>query len=149
MTEPPRIEQRGAGKATLDLRALGVRASDVRPVKRQLREVFTRSERRRFSGGADWPPLAPATVERKAAAGLDPRILRATNALYRSLAEGGRGSVEEAGPGHVAFGTSLHYARFAEHGTKTAPKRELVELRPSEVSEMTRIVGKHITEGER
>jgi phage gpG-like protein len=142
------VEQRGAGKAALDLKALGVRARDVRRVRREVRDVFEASEQRRFAGGAGWPPLADSTRERKAAQGLDPRILRATNALYRSLTSSAAGSLDEAERDAFQFGSTLYYAGFHDTG-KGVPKRDLIELRPSERNEVTRILGDYIIKGGR
>jgi hypothetical protein len=114
-----------------------------------VQRVFIKSEERRFAGGAHWPPLAAATKEAKAAQGLDPRILRATNDLYHSLTSTGAGSVAEEKPDELILGTSVPYARYADKGTSNEPKRDLIELRPSEVEEAAKLIGDHITKGAR
>jgi hypothetical protein len=66
-------------------------AEDMRPAFNAIHDNFLILEQRQFeseggySGG--WAPLAESTVRAKAAAGLDPHILRATDELFKSLTE--------------------------------------------------------------
>lgn len=69
------------------------RSRNLSPVFSDLANDFLKIERQQFdtqggfSGG--WKPLAESTIARKAALGLDPRILHATLALQRSLTQPG------------------------------------------------------------
>jgi phage gpG-like protein len=145
------VDQRGAGKAAVDLHRMGERGSDVRRVSEKVRSVYRRSEERRFDtqGQGGWPPLAESTRARKQQQGLDPRILRATEMLYRSLTSvRARGQVDERAPSEFRFGTTLPYARFHETG-KGVPQRKLIDLQPSERREIDELIEDYIAKGER
>lgn len=138
----PTIEVRGATAAAVDLKRLGDRGSDIRRVSEKVRAVYRRSNEQRFgSGGAgSWPPLAPATKEKKAREGLDPRPLRETGALYRSLTSPRvAGQIDERDPTEFRFGTTLPYAYVQ---TKT---RDLIELTASDRKQVTDLISGYIS----
>ncbi len=134
----------GDTKASEDLQLMGVRASDIRRLQ-EVRSIFHRSEERRFAaGGPGWPPLADSTRERKQ----DPRILRATGALYRSLtAASASDQIDERRPDRLEFGTAVPYARFHEYGTRNMPRRVLIDLRPPERDEIRGVLERYIAKG--
>lgn len=149
---PPRglgfaVEVEGAEKATYDLEQLGVRARDIRPAARTVRRVFTRSEETRFSRqGPGWPPLADTTRERKRREHLDPRVLRAKQVLYRSLASPQAAlQLDRHGRQEFEFGTEVPYARFHEVG-RGVPKRKLIDLRPDERRQIDEAIGEFIAQ---
>jgi len=141
------VEAVGAAKAASDLELMGKRAQNVRPLDAVIRRVFLESEKERFEGQNQrpkWPPLADSTRERKARQGLDPRALRATQALHASLTqEGAAGQVDEPSPGSFRFGTKLPYAFYHDTGTGV-PKRKLVGLTTKQRSGIKEIVGHYI-----
>lgn len=144
------IEEHGVDKAAHDLELLGVRARDVRPAARQIRAVVQKSERRTFAqAGPGWPPLAEATRAKKAALGQSPRILRVTDALYRSLTTSGAGSSEELHASELRFGTAVFYARFHEYGTRTTPKRPLAGLSVSERDRVNEVISSWVARGQK
>jgi phage gpG-like protein len=142
------VEQKGAGKAALDLHGLGLRARDVRPCANKIGRIVAQSNKRRFEsrGQGRWPKLDPATVEQKAQAGQDPRILRRSGRLYRSLTDPKPLSTR---PDALAFGTDVRYARFADKGTKNEPARKLIYLQTAEQRRVTEIVSSYIAKAER
>jgi len=141
------VETKGVEKAELNLRELGVRAKDIRPLTRDLSRIFEHSTKKRFEGSAHWPPLAESTLERKSAEGLDHGILRATDSLYKSLTNpGDKNAVRKGKPGEFVFGTKLRHGRFAK-GTKTQPKRELINLTAQERREAAKTISSYITTG--
>jgi phage gpG-like protein len=146
----PIIEQHGAGKAALDLEQLGRRArTATRDTASTVGAIFRQSEQRRFdAGGPGWPPLAEATREKKQQQGLDPRILRATEVLFRSLTEPQAAmQIDEHAPDQMRFGTTVPYARFHDTG-QGVPERTLIELRPSERRQITEALETYIARGE-
>lgn len=148
--KPFTITERGAGKAARDVNQLGRRASDVRPATSAVRTAFRQAEERRFdTGGAgSWPKLAEATREWKARRGLDPRILRATGALYRAMtAARAAGQVDERHPDELHFGTTLPYAKYHEQG-KGVPKRDPIELTSQDRHKITQAIEKYIAKNE-
>lgn len=119
---------------------IGERAEDMGPAFNDLADDFLLIEERQFqteggfaSGG--WKELAAATIERKAALDLDPRILHATLRMRESL-------TERTDPDHVrridsdefVVGTKVKsekgypYPRAHQRG-KGVPRRRPVELR--------------------
>lgn len=112
------------------------RAVDATPAWAQIIIDLAHLEHEQFASegalaSAGWAPLAPATVARKAAAGLDPRILHATGKLAASLTEplGGGDAIREVAPDEMRFGTTVPYARFHQLGTERMPQRRPIELR--------------------
>jgi phage gpG-like protein len=126
---------------------VGERAANVAPVKPALDAVASGDERRRFDEqGPGWAQLNEATRAFKAANGLDPRILRATGALFASLTRMAGGE-EASWPDTIRFGTDVPYARFHQHGTRNMPKREVVALSTVAQAEMSRLLESYIAGG--
>jgi hypothetical protein len=148
------IEAKGTAKAANDLIDVGERARVMAPIDPEVRKVYFKAEKGRFEGqGVRWPPLADATVERKAREGLDSRILRATGALYDSLTRPTSDSVDtpikDLG---FRYGTSIWYARFADKGTPKAskdhePQRKLLGLTRPQREEINQLIAGFIAKG--
>jgi len=141
------FEVRGSRQAALDLRELGLRARDVRPVGRALQLIFLHGEQRRFAtrAGGEWPELADSTVQNKLRQGQRTEVLRASDALYRSLTQmGASGQLKVIRQGEIRFGTTIDYAHFAL-GTVHEPARPPIGLRAVDMRAMTTVLSKHIT----
>jgi phage gpG-like protein len=110
------------------------KAPDMRKIAPRLRDYLQSVERSQFdsegrTGSGGWAPLKPRTVASKTARGLDPRILRATNRLRKSLTNKTSGdSVFEYDADSMLFGTRVPYAAFHQRGTRRMPARKPVEL---------------------
>jgi phage gpG-like protein len=150
----PAIEQRGAGVAAVHLARMGKRARDVRDASYKVRTVFRKAEESRFrsNGAGTWQGLADSTRQRKAAMGQDPRILRATGALYKSLtAPRASNQVDERKPDALRFGTSVPYAAFHDTG-RGVPRRQLIDLTGAERRAIEDEIAKYVaseTKGDR
>lgn len=110
-----RFSHAGTDEVTRSLERFGGRAEDMRPALRDVSDEIRKATRVRFAaqGAGDWPPLAPATVRKKAALGQSPKILVATGALRRSLTnKRAKGSIRQVERRFVVVGTKLFYARF-------------------------------------
>lgn len=112
------------------------RADDMRPVFTALADDFLNMERAQFRsqglfGSGGWAPLKQSTVDRKAAAGLDPRILHATLALYQSLTSSSdQHHVRRVTGDSLVVGTDLLYAGVHQNPvTSPLPQRRPVEFR--------------------
>jgi phage gpG-like protein len=152
MPSSPRttVEVRGATKAAVDLHRLGQRGSDIRLVAEKVRTIYLRSTKRRFetNGAGEWAELAESTKERKLNEGLDPRILRATNELYRSLTSRvAPEQVDKREKTAFRFGTSVPYARFHNYG-KGRMDRELIKLTPAERQQVSKLIGAYVAKAE-
>ena len=148
MTQPqPSIEVKGAERATLNLHELGVRARALNPLEPQLQKVFFRSDEASFAAqGPGWPSLADSTKERKAAMEQDPRMLRLTQRLFRSLTQRGGEATVRTSEDQVRFSTTVPYARFHKHGTANMPAREM-ELTAGERDEMAHLIADFVATG--
>ena len=119
----------GADAAAEEIRAIGQRARDAKPVLRVIQGLMARGARGQFEtegerGGLPWEPDTPAWMERKRKAGQDPRTERRTGALEASLmAEGGgKGAIRRLSKGSTTFGIRIFYAQFQGH------RRQLLRL---------------------
>jgi phage gpG-like protein len=141
------VTEKGAGAAAASLLMVGERAANTAPVKPALDVVFSGDERRRFDEeGPGWARLNEATQTIKQANGLDPRILRATGALYESLTRMAGGE-RASWPDTIRFGTDVPYARFHQHGTRNMPKRKVVGVSTVAQAEMSRLLEAYIARG--
>lgn len=143
----PTIEVRGARKAAVDLTELGERGSDIRRVSEKVRAVYRKSNERRFAsmGLGSWPGLADSTIERKRRGGYDPRAMRRTGALERSLVSPrAADQIDRRDKTEFRFGTTLSYAGYHDTGTGGEKKRELVELTSSERLEVSTLIREYI-----
>lgn len=144
----PTVEVHGAKQAAVDLKALGDRASDIRRLSERVRSIYRKSNERRFSGGAGWPPLDPDTIERKQRAGYVSGIERRTGALHRALTSArAADQIDVRDPTEFRFGTTLRYAKF-QQGTKTQPPRDLIDLTPAERRQIDELISKWIARGQ-
>lgn len=116
------------------------RSEDMGPAFNDLADDFLLIEREQFDteGGFasdGWKQLAAATVEYKAQAGLDPRILHATLAMRKSLTQRShKDHVRKISRDEMFVGTKVKtekgypYPRAHQRG-KGVPRRRPVELR--------------------
>jgi phage gpG-like protein len=136
------VEANGVKKTHAALINVGKRANDVRPAFADVRAVVRESNEARFGsrGDGSWPPLKDSTKAAKARHGQDPRVLRASGALFKSLtANRAKGQVNRKKPDLFRIGTSLYYARFHDLGEGGVPVRKLMDLTDSD---MRKINGK-------
>ncbi len=143
------ITEKGADEAGSALEQLGRRAQDARPASYKVRTVFRKAERRRFDySGPGWAPLEATTRERKSREQLDPRILRAKGALYRSLTSPTAAfQIDRRDRTEFEFGTDVPYARFHEQG-RGVPQRKLIDLTPAEHRDLTSTIESYIAQGD-
>jgi phage gpG-like protein len=116
-------------------------AQDMRS---QIEEQFA-TEGGRGSGG--WPPLKESTLASKAAAGLDPHILRATSALMNSLTGTGGDHIEQVTDDSLVFGSSIARGKFHQQGTKRMPARKPVDFTELDRRGFVRTLQRYIVDG--
>lgn len=112
------IDVIGEDVAAANLLKTGIRAKDLRPAARKIRDLLTAGNRRNFEShgayfGSTWPPLSPATVARKGNSEIGVR----TGALKESLS-GGRGRKTSATRTQVKVGTKRRGANLFAGGTR-------------------------------
>jgi len=126
------VDEQGLDRAVARVARLGERAEDTGPLWRQIRAAFLAAGEQRFSsrGRGWWAPDLPETIARKTAAGQDPRTLRATGGLHRSLtAPGAAGAVFEPRRDRVTLGTSVPHAVYHQGGEGREDRRVIVVTR--------------------
>jgi hypothetical protein len=142
------FEVTGEDIAAKHLLETAIRAKDLRPASRKIRDLLTAGNARNFAAqgavlGQTWPPLAPSTLARKQGGEIGVR----TGALRTSI-QGGRGRSTSATKTQVKVGTKVWYARFFAGGTKSGqPPRPIVGATRSQISVANAILSHWITEG--
>jgi len=141
----------GQGKAAHALESIGGRGADARPAWPYVFALFQEDAEDRFDhdGKGLWPALKPETVETKRRKGQDPRIMRVTGALERTLIRDRvRGGVRRKAKLQLRYGTTVFYAQFHQKGTGRMPKRELVVVtRPLE-KRITETLERYVSKGD-
>jgi phage gpG-like protein len=146
---PDPIEARGIERATHALNGVSKRAGDIRDSSYKIRTIFRNAEKERFAsnGRGSWDGLADSTKEYKARENQDPRVLRASNALYKSLtAPRAREQIDARERDELRFGTEVPYAVFHDQG-RGVPTRTLIDLTPQERRRIDVALEKYIAEG--
>jgi len=129
------------------------RSVDARPAFGAMADTLRGYEKRLFdseggSSGAPWSPLADSTRKAKTNAGQDPRILHATLALRRSLADKRDPEHEEiVTPTTLVFGSKLPYARFHQKG-EGVPRRRPLEFNESQKRYLLKKLQRYLVTGE-
>lgn len=117
----------------------------VENIQRQIDEQFE-SQGARGSGG--WQPIKPATVARKVALGLDPRILHETLRLRESLtAESHPDQVKLVRPLDFTLRSTVEYGQFHQLGTRTLPVRRPVEFTAADRASYAKILHEYLIAG--
>lgn len=145
----------------------GRNVTDARPAFRAIARILETATRRNFStagqaSGPRWASLAPSTKARKRALGLDPRILRATGALFESLVatqDGQAGHVEQVGRASLRWGSNVAYGVFHQSrkprklnpatGRPILPHRPPVRLNERTKRDAVKELQRHIAGGGR
>jgi hypothetical protein len=146
------IEVVGDKAAVAELIKTGTRGTDIAPIAPLVRAVYLKSNKKHLdeggSGGADWPPLAEATIAQKAALGLPERPEYRTGRLYASLTSETRvrGQTNRVAKTRMRFGSRLPYAHLQE-GTKHQPARDLIDLTVTDREAMATIIGRYVAHG--
>lgn len=81
------VQIQGAVDAARDYYARSQRAKDARPALDRIVDFWLLSEQRQFDSGANWPPIKAKSRNWKVRRGLDPRVMRATGLLERTLTQ--------------------------------------------------------------
>ncbi len=130
----------------------GKYAGHLRPLFNNLADFFMDIEIGQFAsdgarGSRPWKPLKPETVRRKERAGLDPRILRATGALYESLTQrGDRDQKLYIMEDFMIFGSKVEYGFFHQNA-RGVPRRRPIEFTEKDRRETVKKIQRYILTG--
>jgi hypothetical protein len=141
------VEAVGDRVVARELMAMAGRTLDEAPAMQAIIDGLYESARRQFDsqgayGGTPWPADADSTVERKARAGLDPRILHATLRLRESLTQPGGENVAIAEADGVIFDTTVPYADYLRE------RYPMVRPPEAERREWVKVIQKWIIDGD-
>jgi phage gpG-like protein len=105
-----------------DLRAIGQRARDAKPVMRVIQQLMARGAREQFEtqgarSGEPWKTDTPAWIERKRRAGHSTDTEQETGATMASLISAGRtkGAVRRLSKTSTTFGTRTFASQWQGH----------------------------------
>ena len=119
----------GTDSTIEEIRAIGVRARNARPVLEQIQALMAEGAAEQFvsegaRGGLKWKPDERSYVERKAKEGHATDLEVRTHTLHDSLvAKGGGGNaIRRLSKASTTFGTRVYYAQFQGH------RRELLAV---------------------
>jgi phage gpG-like protein len=128
---------------------MGDRLDDASPVLHAIADMLRLSELKLFETEDAWAPLKESTIERKRALGQPLDILKATEAMFRSLTRHGSGGFEVITDDTLYFGTSVEYAKFHKTGTRFMPKRDPLLVDESLRRRITKEVQRYMVAQER
>lgn len=119
----------GAEQTAALVNRLSRRLADGTTQLKGLVDMLLEAESERFAGrGQRWKRISPRTLRKDAQERRDPRPMRVTGRLMRSLTiRGAPGQIVRVSPTTLTFGTSIFYAHFHHRG-EGVPKRTLVGL---------------------
>lgn len=147
------VKVTGLAEAVQDVEALGRRATTLRDTFPKLIGVLVENEKRLWSrdgggGGQKWPSDSDATIARKVAHGLNPRTMRATDELEKSLTDPSNAKMIHEGGGNILiFGTRVWYAHFAQNAKDPARRRTVLRILPTARRDIRAVVLAHILYG--
>lgn len=122
-------------------------AADI--LRKAVEEQFD-TEGGHASGG--WPPLSEARVAAKARLGLDPRILRASGALFESLTRKFDSQhIERLSGSSLTFGSTVYYGIYHQSSSPRTviPFRPPIGLTEQDKRDMVKAMQRALVTGER
>lgn len=142
------VQVNGQDTAAQMLSRQGARAQAPQRALNVIAARLIALQRQRLSRGqGGLKRLAPSTLERKRRQHLDPRPLRATGTLIRSVTE--RGAPEQRldiSKDELVFGTKVYYARFHQFGEGN-PRRRVLNLTPKQREPIAQIIADFLMGG--
>lgn len=122
---------------------------DMRPGFDDVHDIFLRIQRQQFRGqgrfSGKWAPLAPSTIAAKASAGLDLRILHATERLRKSLTnKTSADHIYETTKTKMTLGSKVPHGKFHQSGTSRMPQRRPVQFTDAHKREMVKALQRRI-----
>lgn len=139
-----RISVTGIETTTALLRDIGFRSTHARPAMSAVMEIVSKGERsyiKRISGR--WAKNDPDTLRRKKGH----EVNRDSGTLLDSLLSRTSDSIRDDHDEYMQFGTTVFYGRFAQSGTKTAPARPVLKLRPTDRRLIRQTVSNFVVKG--
>lgn len=135
--------------AVTALRELQARLRDLSPAWRSIITHLRRATLEQFAtqggrSGQQWQPLTLPYSTQKARRFPGQPILRASDALFRSLVEQTPDSVVEIAPQALTYGTRRFYGRFHQRGDRPQPKRQFLAIVEQDRTQIKKLVRLHL-----
>lgn len=131
------------------LTALLGRLRDLRPAWRALVAYLRQTARLQFAsqgtrGGSPWQRLTVRYAQRKERVYPGQPILRASDALFRSVTSETPDSIVEVEPQSLAFGTSLARGGYHQRGEGNNPRRRFLVVTQEDRRQIKKLVRAHL-----
>lgn len=144
-----RIVLDGVDEAVKSLKAMAERLKNLRPAWQTVLAYLRRASEAQFAtegarSGSRWQPLSLAYAARKARRYPGQPILRASDAVFRSLVDRTADSIIEIEPQSLTYGTSRFYARFHQRGMGRNPRRQILAVTEQDRREIQKLVRLHL-----
>lgn len=121
---------------------------DITPIADEIRDEFWEIEKEQFqSGGAKgasgkWKPLSPAYEKEKIARygtfAIIAGVLRATDAMYKSMTSQTGDTVYQKSRDQIVIGTSLARAKYHQDGGGRLPQRKVIDFSDEQRRQLTK-----------
>jgi hypothetical protein len=136
----------GDGQLIHDVKEIGHRASDAKPVLTVIQKLMEEGAREQFEtrgarGGKEWQPDKDETVKRKEREGFGDELEVRTSETRDSLF-GGAGVIRRLSKSSTTFGTRVFQARFQGH------RRQLLRLTLHDSDKWSEMMVRWILDGE-
>lgn len=124
----------------------GENISDLRPIWDEVAKEFYRIEDEQFAtegghSGNAWKPLSAKYEKWKEARIPAQMILEFDGTLKHSLTgPNSKGSIRIDEPDGLALGSSLHYAKYHQQGTRKMPRRPPIDLNEGDKRRITKAI---------
>jgi phage gpG-like protein len=124
----------------------GDNVRDLRPVWDDVAKEFYRIEDEQFAtegahSGNAWKPLSAKYEKWKESKIPAQMILEWDGTLKRSLTgPSSKGSIREETENELALGSSIHYARYHQQGTRKMPRRPPIDLNEGDKRRITKAI---------
>lgn len=143
----------GEEQLSRDLLRFSAHVGEAKPALRQIADDMRGQIAEQFAtegsrGSGGWQELADSTLKAKAAEGLDPHILRATDDLMNSLVnKGDKWHIEEVTDESLLLGSKDWIGFLHQKGTSKMPPRKSVDFTELDRRGFVRTLQRYFKEG--
>lgn len=132
-----------------ELDAMAQRARDMRPAWLAVIAYLRIATAQQFASqgsrlGSAWQPLSEPYGTQKAKVFPGQPILRATDAMFKSLTEETENSITDVEPLAMEYGTKDRKAKYHQDGTPRMPRRQILGLIAQDKRQIVRLVQQHL-----
>lgn len=143
------LQVKGAAETAREYHAKAKRSRDIRPALERIKDFWLLSQQRQFDSQAGWPDIKAKSRQWKTERGLDPRVMRATGLLERTLTQPNQqASGQMAEPFADSLLVGIRPGRSdIYYGQVHAKKWPLVVFDAKAQADATELMGRWLQEG--